>query len=376
MIYLDYTANTPASKQVLDTFYAVETSYIANANANHQLGRQAKQCMQETLETLSKLMHVSPEEIIFTSGATEANNLAVKGIVQANRHVGKHIISTALEHPSISASLTYLQSIGYEIELCPMGKDGRIDLEELQDLLRDDTVLVAVSAVDSELGVTQPLQEIQAICKQYPGCHLHIDATQAIGKIPYDFTLGDTVSFSPHKFYGLNGSGILLKRKHVKLSPQMHGGSSTTIYRAGTPALSLSAAIVPALQTALSSLQTTNQIVTQRSQECRKQLLCIPEVRINSPENAIPHILNLSIRNIKGKDMQKYLDEKDICVSVKSACSVDLLPSRAVMSLTKDKKRAYESFRISLSHLTTKEEIDTFIQAIQTIIKEKGQING
>lgn len=374
MIYLDYTANTPASRHVLDVFTETEQSCTGNPNSEHAAGRAALYRIQKDTEKIRTLLHLNKDdEIIYTSGATEANNLAIKGIAEASRHVGRHIVSTSLEHTSVSASLSSLQMQGYEIDLCPMDHDGRIDLEELDDLIRDDTCLVSVSAVDSELGIIQPLKEIERIVRKHPECRLHIDATQAIGKIPFDFSIGDTISFAPHKFYGLNGVGVLIKRKNVRLTPQMSGGKSTTLYRSGTPATGLICSVLPALEDAMNNLDQNLACVRQMNQKLQEELKKIPRVLINSTENSIPYILNISVQGIKGTEMQKKLDERGICVSVKSACSSDLLPSKAVMSVTGNRKRAHESFRISLSPLVKEEEIQAFLNALKEIIKETEQ---
>ena len=374
MIYLDYTANTPASRHVLDVFVQTEQKYTGNANSEHTAGREALHEIEKDTERIRHLLHLNQDdEIIYTSGATEANNLAVKGTAESSRHIGRHIVSTSLEHTSISASLSYLQSNGYEIDLCPMDRNGKIDLEELEDLIRDDTCLVSVSAVDSELGIVQPLKAIEQIVRKHPECHLHIDATQAVGKIPFDFSIGDTISFAPHKFYGLNGTGVLIRRNNIHLTPQMSGGKSTTLYRSGTPATGLISSIVPALEDALNNLNDNIAYVTKLNHFLQSELKKIPGIQINSTEDSIPYILNIGVQGIKGTEMQKKLDEKGICVSVKSACSSDLLPSKAVMTVTKNKKRAYESFRISLSPLTTEAELREFLKALNEIIKETEQ---
>ena len=170
MIYLDYTANTPPDPVVLDAFIAAERRYIANPNSTHIAGQQARAEMDRVTSSIAQRLGVQPAEIIYTSGASEANNLAVKGIAQAARHIGRHIISTELEHSSVGASLSVLQQQGYEIDLLRIGRDGRVDLDQLRELLRDDTILVAVCAVDSELGTVQPIREIAELVKAYPGC--------------------------------------------------------------------------------------------------------------------------------------------------------------------------------------------------------------
>ena len=247
MIYLDYTANTPADPAVLNAFIAAEQRYIANPNSTHIAGQQARAEMDRVTSSIAQRLGVQSAEIIYTSGASEANNLAVKGIAQAARHIGKHIISTELEHSSVGASLSVLQQQGYEIDLLRIGRDGRVDLDQLRELLRDDTILVAVCAVDSELGTVQPIREIAELVKAYPGCRLHVDATQAVGKTDLWLDGVDTMSFTAHKFYGLNGIGALYKRRGLVITPQISGGASTTIYRSGTPTLGLAVSLDMAL---------------------------------------------------------------------------------------------------------------------------------
>lgn len=370
MIYLDYSANTPVDPAVLARFCETERTYIGNANSRHHAGRDAAAEQARVSAAIALQLGVSPEELIFTSGASEANNLAVKGIARASRHIGKHIISTALEHSSVSAPLTWLQEQGYEIDLADIGRDGKIDLSHLRELLRKDTVLVAVCAVDSELGTVQPLREIAEIVSQYPDCRLHVDATQAVGKTPLVLDGVDTLSLSAHKFYGLNGSGLLYKKKSLVIEPIIHGGASTTIYRSGTPTLAMNASLEEALSLSLTHYEERREIAEKSNVRLRAALQAYPKVRINSPEDAVPHILNLSVQGVKGAAFQKRMDEYGICVSVKAACSVVDLPSRAVFAVSRERKNAMASWRISLSHLTTEEELDAFLEAFDRSYKE------
>ena len=259
--------------------------------------------------------------------------------------------------------LRLLQEQGYEIDLLDVKQVGTVDLEHLKDLLRPDTICVAVTLVDSELGVVQPVQEIAAILKAYPHCHLHVDATQAVGKIPVSFEGVDTMSLTAHKFYGLNGIGLLIKRRNLALEPLIHGGESTTIYRSGTPTVALASSLACALDLAVTDLPGRVGHVAKLNAELRAALSTYPLVRINSPEHAIPHVLNLSVQNVKGTVFQRELDARGVCVSVKSACSSDGLPSRAVFAVSHDRRNALSSWRISLSHLTTEQEITDFMQA-------------
>ena len=370
MIYLDYSANTPVDARVLEQFCAVERRCIGNANSHHQAGSAAKAEIDAATIKIASLLGVQPAEIIYTSGASEANNFALKGLARLSRHAGRHIISTPLEHSSVSGTLTALQEQGYEIDLLDVKQDGTVDLEHLKDLLRPDTICVAVTLVDSELGVVQPVQEIAAILKAYPHCHLHVDATQAVGKIPVSFEGVDTMSLTAHKFYGLNGIGLLIKRRNLALEPLIHGGESITIYRSGTPTVALASSLACALDLAVIDLPGRVDHVAKLNAELRAALSTYPLVRINSPEHAVPHVLNLSVRNVKGTVFQRELDAKGVCVSVKSACSSDGLPSRAVFAVSRDRRNALSSWRISLSHLTTEDEIKAFLQAFDVCYRE------
>lgn len=370
MIYLDYSANTPVDTAVLEAFCQTERVFIGNPNSTHPAGQAAQAEMARVTDSIAELLGVDPAEIIYTSGASESNNLAIKGIVQASRHIGRHIISTALEHSSVGGTLSALQWQDCEIDLVEIKRDGTVNLEQLRDLLRKDTVLVSVCAVDSELGTVQPVREIAEILKEFPNCRLHVDATQAVGKTDLVLDGVDTMSIAPHKFYGLNGSGLLLKKKDLVIEPQIHGGASTTIYRSGTPALALAVSVEKALRLAQENQEKRIAHVKTLNRYLREELVKYPAVRLNSPENAVPHILNLSVRGVKGTVFQRELGKRGVCVSVKSACSTEGTPSKAVFAVSRDRKNALSSWRISLSHLTTWEELQKFLRIFDSCYKE------
>ena len=238
--------------------------------------------------------------------------------------------------------------------------------------MRSDTILVAVTAVDSELGVIQPIREIAGIVGEWTTCRLHVDATQAVGKIRFSFEGIDTVSMAAHKIYGLNGSGILYKRNDIVIDPLIHGGSGASLYRSGTPALALAASFEEALRRSLENLPERQAKVRSLNEYLRNALKRYPEVRINSPEGAVPHILNVSVSGVKGTRMQQLLSSHDVCVSVKSACSTEGTPSKAVFAISRDRKNALSSWRISLSHLTTENEIRAFLEIFDQCVKESG----
>ncbi|MBQ8160808.1 MAG: cysteine desulfurase [Clostridia bacterium] len=372
MIYLDYTAHTPPSPAALQAFLEAEGSLCGNANAHHAAGQMAKEYMDRAQKRLSELLCPAapdPDGIIFTSGASESNNTAIQGIAYAARHVGRHIITNPLEHPSVSGCLTALQERGYEIDVLPITKQGLIDLDALRACLRSDTVLLTLPRVDSELGVIQPLEEVREILKAYPACRLHVDVTQAAGKMPLDLSLTDTAALSAHKFGGITGSGILYKKRDVDMEPLIHGGVSTSLYRSGTPAVGLAVSMQVALEDAVSNLSENDEKVASLNRFLRLQMEK-RRVRIFSPEGALPHILSLGVDGIKGAAMRDQLNLHGVCVSVKSACSVENTPSRAVFAVTKSRKQAMEAFRVSLSHQTSEEDLRAFLEIFDLTCKE------
>lgn len=370
MVYLDYAANTPVDEVVLEAFCKINREYYGNANAKHAMGEEANHLIKKTSESIKEMFSASQMEVIYTSGASEGNNLAIKGIARAYRENGKHIISTCLEHSSVSGALTYLQNLGYEIDLVDIKEDGTVNLNHLKELLRTDTVLVSIAYVDSELGVVQPMKEIGELVAEYPNCYFHVDATQAVGKILVHCDNIDCLTFTPHKFYGLNGMGVLLRREGVILDPQIHGGDSTSIYRSGTPVPAFATAIYEALSLSIANIEERYNIVLQHNNWLKQQMEKYPLVRMNSPRTSLPYFLNLSVKGIKAAVFQKALNEKQIYLSTKSACSTPNTPSRAVFAVTKDRKNAMCSWRISLSYLTTKEELLEFMKAFEACYKE------
>lgn len=363
MIYLDYSANTPVDEAVLRRFCEVEQRCLGNANSIHRAGAQARAELENATLSIARLLHAQPAEVIYTSGASEANNFALKRLAELEQRHGMHLITTPLEHASVRGSLEALQKRGFEVELARLRPDGSLDLEDLGRRLRPDTTLVAVSAVDSELGVVQPIAELSALLHaRCPHAHLHVDATQAVGKIPVSFDGADTMSLTAHKFYGLNGIGLLLKRRHLMLEPLIHGGRSATPYRSGTPTVALAASMALALELAVTHQAERTRQVRLSNLYLRQALSRHPDVQYNSPAGAVPHILNLSVKGVKGTVFQRALDERGVCVSVRSACASDGQPSPAVLAVTGDRRRALSSFRVSLSHQTTPEELDFFLR--------------
>lgn len=373
-LYLDYAANTPVDRDVLNTFNDVTLKYFANPNSTHKLGKEVNEKINETtnniLNMFKKETNLNEDtEIIYTSGSSESNNLAIKGVAQSYKENGKHIISTFLEHSSVSSPLTYLKEQGYEIDIVNIDSDGKIDLEHLKSLIRKDTILVSVCYVDSEVGTVQPIEEIAKIIKEYPNCFLHVDATQAIGKIRPNFKDVDLITFAPHKFNGLNGFGGLLKRKDIVLEPLINGGASTSIYRSGTPVVGQICALEKALDITFKNFNDRQKYVTKLNNKLRDGLSKYKNVKINTKSNENPFILNISVTGVKATEFKNKLEDYGVCVSIKSACTVTITPSRIVLAMTHDRKRALASWRISLSHLVKEEEIDEFLNIFDKCYK-------
>ncbi len=370
MVYLDYSATTPVDERVLDTFCKVCREYPGNSNSLHSLGVKSKELEDYATEEIAKLLKVKPSEVIYTSGASESNNTAIKGICLKYQNRGKHIITTYLEHSSIIAPLNYLTGLGFEVDFVKIDDNGLVDLADLKRLLRDDTILVSVCMVDSEIGLRQPIKEIAEILKDYPKCFFHVDCTQALGKIPVDLSCVDLASMSAHKIYGMKGIGLLIKKENIVFEPLIHGGKSTTAFRSGTPALPLIASLMKAMQLIIPDVDKNMKYIEKLNKRVRKELSKYPLVHINSTENSMPHTINFSLRKIKPETFLHALDTHEIYISTKSACSSAKSMSNSVYALTKDEELSNHSLRISLSYKTTDEEIDKFFQVFDEWYKK------
>ena len=370
MVYLDYSATTPVNPEVLKTFDKVSLEYPGNANSLHELGRKSADLMNASVKQIADILKVNSDEIILTSGASEANNLAILGTILKYRNRGKHILTTKLEHSSVSETVKFLESFGYTIEYLNLLPDGKIDLEDLKNKLTNETVLVSICQVNSEIGIMQDVNQIGEILKEYPRVIFHVDGTQAIGKIKVDLTNIDLYSFSGHKIYGLKGTGCLVKKRGIELVPIIHGGKSQTIYRSGTPMPALYASFAKALRLIYTDFDSKYSHIVKLHDFLINELLKIDLIHVNSNENSIPQIINFSIQGIKPETMLHALSEKDIYISTKTACSEDNSLSESVLALTKNKDLAKSSLRISISYLTTEEEIKYFLKVLQEKIKE------
>lgn len=362
MIYLDYSATTPVSYEVLDTISKVTKEFIGNANSLHALGLKSANLLESATKQIADIYGISPNEIIYTSGATEANNMALIGVAMANHKKGKHIIVSKLEHPSIYAICNYLKSIGFEISYVNNDKEGLIDFDDLKNKIREDTILVSICAVNSETGVRQPLKMIrQIIKKENLATIFHSDITQAVGKVSINFHDIDLASMSAHKIFGPKGIGFLYKSNMIKISPLIYGSGKFNELKPGTPPLPLIAALSKAIRLANTDLEKRERFVNLLNMKIVNFLEKYPEIKINKTKYSIPQILNISIMNIMPETFLHMLDKHEVYVSTNTACSSGEI-SNSIMAIYDDSKRARHTLRISLSYVTTTDEINKFLE--------------
>ena len=364
MIYLDYAANTPACEAVINGFVECEKRYPMNPNSNNSLALPAKEKLEEAKNKLADILDIQANEMIFTSSGTESNNLAIKGIAAEHGARKKHVITSFLEHSSMLGPIGELEKKGYHIDYVSLDTKGKIDFEHFKSLLREDTLLVALCEVDSEVGVLQDIYKLSSYVKEHSEAFVHIDGTQAVGKVPVNLNYVDSYTFSGHKIYGLNGIACLVLKESVIIEPLHHGGLSISPYRSGTPSLSLIDSLARALCLLEEKREDNYRYVENLKNVLVDFLNQYDEVCINSTQASIPYMINISFLKIKAEVVKNHLADKGFFLSTKSACSSPNAPSRAVYALTKDKKRARSTLRISLSHLTTHEEIQAFKEAI------------
>ena len=374
MIYLDYSATTPVNDEVLDTFCKVSRNFVSNPNSLHKLGVEAKELIDASTRQIEDVLKLHDKEVIYTSGASEANNTAIMGVVKKYPNRGHHIITTRLEHSSIIAPISALQNEGYEVSFVDLDENGLVTIENLKKLIRNDTVLVSIGCVNSELGIIQDIDRLGKFLKKYPKLIFHSDITQAVGKIKLNLDNVDLASFSAQKFYGLKGVGCLIKNKNIKIEPLIYGGKSTTVYRSGTPAVALIASLAKALRLVYEDFDNRYNYVKGLNSYLREELSKIDGVHINSSLESSPYILNISIKNIKSEVMLHALESEDIYISTQTACSKGG-SSIGVFEITKNEDYALHSLRISLSYLTTKEELDVFLKVFKEQMRKLDLFN-
>ena len=372
VIYLDNAATSKVHPEVLESFNQITLKYFANPSSIHALGQEAQRLLEKSREQILNLFNLKHHEVIFTSGATEANNLAIKGYAFANKGRGNHIITTAIEHPSVLNAVKQLEKYGFEITILPVNEKGIIEVNSLKAAIKDNTILVSIMSVNNETGAINPIKEVGEILKDYPKIAFHIDMTQAIGKIDIPLDYIDMFSFAGHKIHGLLGSGALIKEKKIILEPLNNGGGQENNLRSGTNTLALSASLAKALRLAINSQKENYEKVSRLRDYLLSYLKDNPDkYHLNSFDLANPYIVNFSLLEHKASVVVEALSNKGIMVSSLSAChSKNEDYSYVVYAMNQDMKLAHNTIRVSFSYENTVDDVNALIRGLKQIVKE------
>ena len=366
MLYFDYTATTPIDEEVLDTYLRVEKNLFANSTSLHRLGQMSNHMYEKASEEIKELLQTPDHNLDFTANATEANNLGIYGVVL--KHASGRIITTKIEHPSVYEVFKDLERKGYDAVYLDIDSEGMIDLQQLENAMTKDTVLVSVMWVNNIIGSVQPLKKVIEIVKRYPKAKLHADCVQGMGRIKpdFDFKELDLLTLSGHKIYAPKGIGALLYRRQIDLEKILHGSDAQFGIKPGTISVALAAALCKALKKYLPQTVEHYRHVLEMNRHLRQGLAKLDYIVLNSTENGSPYVVNFSIRGKNGETVVHFLEKEQIYVSTGSACSSKLKkPERAVYFLTNDEELATSSIRVSLSHLTSKQEIDKLLENLE-----------
>ena len=370
-IYFDCSATIKPYFEVLKTFETVSLDDFANSASNHGLGYKSLTILEKARKQVAKYLNVQPDEIIFTSGATEGNNLAIKGVCHREKKHKKTIITTKAEHPSVLEVFHALETDGFKTVYLDYNKDGQLDLNQLKQALNDDVSLVSIMAINNEVGYIFPIDKIYKLVKENSDAYLHVDATQAIGKEILPSNSYDLMTFSGHKIGGLKGSGVLVKKRKVYLDPLIDGGGQESGYRSGTSSLGLDCSLATALRITMSTLDERTSKVKEINKYLRNELSLIKEVVITSPKSATPFILNFALTEHKGSIIAEALSNNNIYVSTTSACSSRQAGESYVLKEAGFDPVIYKnSIRLSFSGFETIEKARIFVETLKRLLKE------
>lgn len=367
-IYMDHSATTPVAPEVMEAMQPYFSEKFGNASSLHSFGLEARQALEASREKVAKLLGANPEEITFTSGGTESDNLALKGIAYRNRELGKHIITSCIEHPAILETCRKLEKDGFEVTYLPVTRDGFVDLAALESAIRKDTILISIMHANNEIGTIQPLEEIGRLAAE-KDIYFHTDAVQSVGKIPTDVNaLGvDLLSLSAHKLYGPKGVGALYIRRGTRLSSIIQGGGHERGLRSGTENVSGVVGLARAADLARDTMiQEAERLAGLCDRLAKRVLANVKDAWINgSMTKRLPGNLNFSFRYVEGESLLLFLDSKGIGVSTGSACSSKKLePSHVLLSLGLKPEECHGSLRLSMGRSNTQEEVDFVAECI------------
>ena len=379
-IYLDYAATTPVDPRVFRAMLPYFSKKFGNTMSLHSFGQEAKLALEKSREEIAGLIGARSEEIIFTSSATESNNLALKGIALANKDRGKHIIISSIEHPCIMESAGWLEAQGFEVSKLKVDKYGRVSPGDVKAAMKKGTILVSVIHASNEIGTIQPIQEIGRICRE-KGVYFHTDAVQSFGKIPIDVnkTNVDLLSASSHKMYGPKGAACLYVRKGTKIEPILHGGGQESGLRSSTVNLPAIVGFAEACETAKREMKRENERIAKLRDKLIKGVLTkIKGAHLNGhPKNRLANNANFWFQFVEGESMVIQLDLMGIAASTGSACSsAKLEPSHVLLAIGLKHQEAHGSLRITLGKWTTEREINYLIKVLPGIVKRLREISG
>lgn len=370
LIYLDNAATTPLHPEILASYQELLSNSFANSESIYDLGFNVKKQLEKSRKIIAKLFGVRSNDLIFTSGASEANAMAIKGYALAQQVRGKHLITTNVEHSSVLNAFEQLETtFGFEVTYLKVNKEGFINLDELKTSLRNDTTLVSIMAINNEIGTIQPLSEISAIIKENSKAIFHVDAVQALGKIDLDFSLFDMASFSAHKINGLKGSGLLYKRAHLEIEPLIHGGSQEFGLRGGTSNAAVHILLAKTIRLALESQKENEENIKEIKQFCIEKLRDMKNFTIHTPVISSDYIVSFSSNSVPSEIMLNGLVANNIYVSARSTChSRDDSYSYVLEAIGANEQEKKSVIRISMGYKSTKEDLIKTFEIIRELV--------
>ncbi|RDU36188.1 cysteine desulfurase NifS [Neobacillus piezotolerans] len=378
MIYFDNSATTKPYKEVLESFWKVSEDFFGNPSSLHGIGGKTERLLSQARAQIAGLLGVDAEEITFTSGGTESNNLAIKGTAFGYKNRGRHLITTAVEHASVRESMHQLEKHGFSVTFVPVDKEGRVNPEDIRKSITDETILVSVMHVNNEVGTIQPIMEIGEIVRAYPKVLFHVDGVQGAGKLPLDLKKAgvDMYSFSAHKFHGLKGSGGLYVKKGIKLEPVLSGGSQESGRRGGTENPAGAVAMAKALRISLDKRADKYPVLLEIRKSLVEGLGNMAGIIVNTPNGgAAPHIINFSVPGIKSETFVHALEEQGIYLSTTSACSSKKKSaSSTLIAMNVPDDVAGSAVRISLSYENTLGEAIEVLKEIEKTVSRLGRV--
>ena len=375
LIYLDFASSTPIHPEVLKTVTEMMPIHYANAESLHQAGLTIHTMMEESRVSLSKALKVDASTLYFTSGATEANNLLIKGIALANQSRGKHLITSQVEHASVLESFRDLETnFGFEVTYLPVNQKGYVEPSILEENLRADTSLVSLMAVNNETGAIFETQLYARLIHEKTNAFFHVDAVQALAKIEFTLEGIDAASFSAHKIQGVKGSGLMYLKEGIRFQPLITGGQQEKGYRPGTANAIGHIVFAKTLRLALELHHAKESEIRRINTYCRSCLAELESIKINSDRDGSPYILNISSLNLPSQVMLNHLSQKGICISAAATCSSrSFKPSHVLTAMHLNEHELEGVLRLSFGYTTTQSDIDAFIDAFKDGVKRYGK---